>query len=169
MSNGDAIQTVLQARARLFAQRTSHEDEQVRVPHRRALVLRAGGEHYAITVEDVLQIGTARGVTPVPGAPASLAGIANVRGAVYSVMDLGQIFTGAGGGENRRLIFLRESAMRIALLVEDVESVLLYDEVRPLEATTPHLVGMIPPGLPLIGISALLRHPAFTPARKHTL
>jgi len=169
MSDSDAIQEVLNARARLLAQRASDAGEQVQVPRHRALVLRAGGEQYALAVEDVLQIGRAKKVTPIPGAPASLAGIANLRGAVYSVMDLGEIFTGAVGLENRRVIFLREAAMRIALLVEDVESIVLYDEVRPLEAAAAHLVGMIPPSLPLIGISALLRHPAFIPGRKNTL
>jgi purine-binding chemotaxis protein CheW len=169
MSEEDAIQQVLQARARLFAQRAARASEQVRTPRNRALVLSAGGEQYALGVEDVRQIGTPRGVTPLPGAPASLAGIANLRGAVYSVIDLAQIFTGTRSPENGRLIFLRTTSVRIALLVEDVESIVLFDEVRPLEAAAAHLAGMIPPALPLISISALLRHPAFTPGRTPTL
>lgn len=165
MSEHDPIEKVLLERARLFAQRTSDE---ARAPQQRALVLQVGGERYALALRDVLQIDTAKGVTPLPGAPLALAGIANFRGAVYSVMDLAQIFTGTtGSSAGGRLVFLRNGGMRLALLVEGVESIALYEEVRPLEAAAAHLEGMISPGLPLIDLSALLRHPAFTSGRKH--
>jgi chemotaxis signal transduction protein len=169
MTDERAIQEVLQARANLLAQRDTHAAGGPSTAAARALVLRAGGEQYALALEDILQIGYTAGVTPLPGAPSTLAGIANFRGAVYSVMDLAQIFTGIARQEKGMLIFLRHDGMRLALWVDGVDSIVSYEEILPLEAASAHLSGMISPGLPLIDFPALLRHPAFTSGRKNPL
>ena len=128
-----------------------------------------GEEQFGLSLGDVVQVARGGHVTPLPGSPPALAGIANFRGAVYSVMDLAQILTGVPNAEPGWLVFLRTPAMRLALKVARVETIFSFEQTGVLEAAPQHLAGMIAPGIPLIDVPALLRHPAFTPGRQNPL
>lgn len=164
-----AIQQVLEARARVLAQRSEAQSRERSRALRQALTLVVGEEQFALALGDVLQIRRDTLVTPLPGSPPELAGIANLRGAVYSIMDLGQILTGKPQTEQGWIVFLRTAAMRLGLLVGRVDSIVTYTDLTPLEAAPPHLTGMIAPGVPLINLNALLQHRAFLPVRKPLL
>lgn len=55
----------------------------------RTLLFRAGGRVYGTEIEAVREIIPWRAATRLPGAPASVQGLINLRGIVVSVLDLG--------------------------------------------------------------------------------
>ena len=55
------------------------------------LACQIGGERYAIETRYILEAFPVSKVTPVPGAGATLVGVANLRGAILPVFDLGQV------------------------------------------------------------------------------
>ena len=52
------------------------------------IVFALGGSRYAVELRWVREVVTLGFVTPVPGAPASIAGVVNLRGTVTPVLDL---------------------------------------------------------------------------------
>jgi len=50
-----------------------------------------GGEQYALPVSAVREIGKFGAITPVPGAPAEVLGVWNLRGDVVAVIDLSRL------------------------------------------------------------------------------
>lgn len=163
------MQRVLEERARAFAQRSGMQEGERPAALHRALIVGVGEEQFGLSLGDVLQIGRGGKVAALPGSPPELAGIANFRGAVYSIMDLAQILTGAPQREKGWLVFLRAPGRRLALLVDRVESIRSYERLHLLEAASPHLAGMLAPSLPLIDLEAFLKHPAFAPGRNTSL
>ena len=56
--------------------------------------LRVGGESYAFGVEHVLEVAELGEIAPVPGAPAGVLGVRNLRGQVLPVFELASVFGG---------------------------------------------------------------------------
>ncbi|HSN14033.1 MAG TPA: chemotaxis protein CheW [Anaeromyxobacteraceae bacterium] len=65
-----------------------------------------GDTHFGVPILKVKEILQYEGVTRVPGSPASVRGVINVRGAVVPVVDLGLKFGRAGVGETKRTCVL---------------------------------------------------------------
>jgi purine-binding chemotaxis protein CheW len=65
-----------------------------------------GDTHYGVPILKVKEILQYEGVTRVPGTPASIRGVINVRGAVVPVVDLGVKFGQAGVLDTRRTCVL---------------------------------------------------------------
>lgn len=88
-----------------------------------------GGESYAIEARFVYEIMTELQITAVPGTPACLAGVINLRGEVLAVFDLKPLFgLGARGGEGApRLIVLGEAQPQFGFLADAVDQVKLLD------------------------------------------
>ena len=90
-------------------------------PDERWFTLRVGSDALAIPATEVVEIGTPKEATRVPGAPATVLGLINHRGAVVTVIDLGRLL-----GKPRleaadyRLVFLRHSGNLVALAATDV-------------------------------------------------
>ncbi len=82
------------------------------------LVVRAGERQYAIPVTQVREVFRAERVTHVPGAPALVRGIVNVRGAVVTVLDLAELL-GAGRAVTSTSIVLLEHGSRLIGLAVD--------------------------------------------------
>lgn len=77
---------------------------------------------FAIPRGDVHEVLTAPHMTRVPNAAQWLAGVANVRGALYPIIDLGRVL-GAGPIEvspNTRLLLLNSETEPAAFLVDEV-------------------------------------------------
>lgn len=92
--------------------------------------VRAGGEHYALPVEGVREIAKRDQITPVPGAPAGVLGVWNLRGDVIAAVDLAAVLglgAGAESGDNR-IVVAEHGELRAGLAVEAVV------EVGPLPA-----------------------------------
>lgn len=82
--------------------------------------VRAGGEHYALPVENVREIARHDRITPVPGAPDAVLGVWNLRGDVIAAVDLAAILGLDSSGPAGRIVIADESGMRAGLAVEEV-------------------------------------------------
>jgi chemotaxis signal transduction protein len=89
-----------------------------------------GDESYAIGVENTEGVVDCPKLTPLPGAPVGVAGLASVRGRMTVVMDLG--LSASPETEKQRLILVRGDA-QLGLLADRVEGVVRLEpkKVRP--------------------------------------
>ena len=99
------------------------------------VVFKVGGAEYALPAEQVLQMESFAGATPVPGTPAYVAGIVQVRGKVVPVVDLRARF-GLEAGEqtlDSRIVVGQEGNRPVALLVDSAREVvkLEVDQMEP--------------------------------------
>jgi purine-binding chemotaxis protein CheW len=77
------------------------------------------GEHYALPVEQVLEVADLGEISPVPGAPPEILGVRNLRGQVLPVLALGAML-GLDAGEPSRVVVAESGELRAGLLVDDV-------------------------------------------------
>ncbi|MBI3977188.1 MAG: chemotaxis protein CheW [Chloroflexi bacterium] len=85
-----------------------------------ALVFALGDERYAFPSVQVREVRLLEGLTPLPGAPAFVAGLINVRGRVVPVLDLRPIFgVPATGAAAQTLLLLAGRAGDIGVLSTD--------------------------------------------------
>lgn len=90
------------------------------------VVFKVGAAEYVMPADDVLQMETYSGATPVPGAPAFVAGIVQVRGRVLPLLDLRARF-GLPSVEHsidRRIVVSQRDGRPIGLLVDSAREVL---------------------------------------------
>jgi purine-binding chemotaxis protein CheW len=83
----------------------------------------AGGEHYALPVEGVLEVAEMTDVTPVPGAGAAILGVANLRGQVLPVVDLAVLLGLPTQRPPTRIVVVEQGDRRVGLAVETVTDV----------------------------------------------
>jgi purine-binding chemotaxis protein CheW len=124
---------ILKARARALArepqaaQRTGHAIE--------VLEFMIAYERYALDSTYVREVHPLKDITQLPGTPAFVAGIVNVRGQIVSVIDLKQFFDlpRTGLTDLNRVIILNDGRMEFGLLVDAVIAVqpLGLDEIQP--------------------------------------
>ena len=89
---------------------------------RELVVVRLGGDRYALPMASVGEVGRPPSLTRVPGLPGWVAGVANWRGRVLAVLDLRPL-VGAPAGEldrRGRVLVLSAGGLRAGLLVEQV-------------------------------------------------
>jgi chemotaxis signal transduction protein len=94
------------------------------------LMFDVGGAQYAIGVENTEGVVDCPRITPLPGPPEGVAGLASVRGRMTIVMDLSQETSQEPA--KRRLILVKGDA-QLGLLADRVEGVLALEpkNVRP--------------------------------------
>jgi len=85
--------------------------------------VRAGREHYALPVAGVREIATLDRITPVPGAPAEVLGVWNLRGDVMAAIDLAYLLGLAREAEPSRILVVEDGDVRAGLVVESVAGV----------------------------------------------
>lgn len=96
------------------------------------VVFKVGGAEYAMAAADVLQMESFAGATPVPGAPAYVVGIVQLRGKVIPVIDLRARF-GLPAAErtlDSRIIVGQRGERPVALLVDSAREVLNLEEAQ---------------------------------------
>ncbi|MCP3139929.1 chemotaxis protein CheW [Pyxidicoccus xibeiensis] len=99
------------------------------------VVFKVDGAEYALPAADVLQMESFTGATPVPGAPAHVAGLVQVRGRVIPVVDARTRF-GLSPGQHTldsRVVVGQLGDRTVGLLVDSAREVLKLDpaQVRP--------------------------------------
>jgi purine-binding chemotaxis protein CheW len=102
-----------------------------------------GEYEYAVSIDNVVEIGEPLNATPVPNVPEWVLGVANLRGDIVSVIDL-RIFMGlpdADPGQDKRMLVARSSDGEIStcVLVDQVRGIryLNLDQIRqPTTAVT---------------------------------
>lgn len=102
---------------------------------------------YALDQAMVREIVPARHITRLPGAPAAVRGILNVRGTLITVVDLAARFgRGRAEADERSVVIAVTESRTLGLLVDDVVDVQAYsaDDLVPVtgEVTERALMGM---------------------------
>jgi purine-binding chemotaxis protein CheW len=99
------------------------------------VVFKLGGSDYALSAGDVLHMESFEGATPVPGAPAHVAGLVQIRRRVVPVVDLRRRF---GLPEQpatlqSRVVVVQHRERTVGLLVDSAREVVQIhpDQLRP--------------------------------------
>jgi chemotaxis signal transduction protein len=85
--------------------------------------LRVGGEAYAFAVENVLEVAELGEVAPVPGMPAAVLGVRNLRGEVLPVFDLATVFGIGRERDPERLLVAEHDGRRAGFAIDEVTDV----------------------------------------------
>jgi purine-binding chemotaxis protein CheW len=90
------------------------------------VVFKVAGAEYAVSAVDVVQMDSYTGATPVPGSPAYVVGIVQVRGRVVPVVDLRARFglPAAPTTLESRIVVVQVGPRPVALLVDTAREVL---------------------------------------------
>ncbi|MCX6652261.1 MAG: chemotaxis protein CheW [Methanomassiliicoccales archaeon] len=112
--------SILRARARILARKPAQE-----VTANDLIVViefRLGSETYAIESAFVRKVYQLKDYTPLPGTPNFVLGIINVRGQIFSVVDLSRFFNipRRGLGELNKVIIIRNEEMEFGILADTV-------------------------------------------------
>jgi purine-binding chemotaxis protein CheW len=113
---------ILKARARQLASPAAEGDANAFID---VLAFRLGAETYAVEPQHVARVHALEQLTPLPGLPAFVLGIARVRGEIISALDLRILFElpERGLGQLNRLIVLQSAHMRFGVLADAIEGV----------------------------------------------
>jgi purine-binding chemotaxis protein CheW len=133
--SSEEVRKVWAARAARLARVPFQEEEGESLQY---IPLRFGQELYAIEVQYFAEIRPLGNLTRVPRVPAWVAGVVNLRGRIYSVVDLKQFLGVAGEAateEGRQGTTRTEDGLRYLVVVETpaLEVALLVDEVLPIQ------------------------------------
>jgi purine-binding chemotaxis protein CheW len=117
-------------------------------PVRRACVVLLGGRPFAVDVAEAREVVVLDTTTPVPGAPAPVIGVMNLRGSVLPVVEARPLLglPVRSGGPRGRALVLADGDRRAAILIERVLGLGTLDEVEPLPAPDASglTVGLLP-------------------------
>ena len=95
------------------------------VPVRRLVLFRLGDRLYGIDLETVREILPVRRATRVPGAPAYVAGLVNVRGTIVTVLDLGARLDGNSSlAPDGSVILIEHRQKLVGIAVAEVNDVM---------------------------------------------
>jgi len=106
------------------------------------LCFRIGDRAFAVDIACIREILRSHVVTPVPRAPANLAGVLNLRGDLLPVFDLHRVLLGQGVGpasEETRLLVLRAGGRTAGVVVDQVLDVVSVHpaELQPVPGSRP--------------------------------
>ena len=107
------------------------------------LEFRVASERYAVETRFVQEVHPLRDLTPLPGTPAFVTGIVNVRGQILPVYDLKKLFDlpEPGVTDLHRVLHVRGHDMELGLLADIIVSVRVIAADR-LQPSLPTLTGI---------------------------
>lgn len=110
---------ILKARARKLAMEETLTDQ---TDHFSVLAFRLAKESYGIELRHISGVHLLKGLAYIPGAPAFILGIINMRGRILSVVDLKIIFDldDDASGNNRMVIILKNVDMEFCLAADEI-------------------------------------------------
>jgi purine-binding chemotaxis protein CheW len=134
--------TILRARARLLAQEEKEDKELFESPLQVVEFLLAS-EHYGIDLAYIREIHALSELTPLPGTPAFVMGLANVRGQILSVIDIKKFFglPEKGLTDLNKVIVVRTQQMELGILADVVLGVRAIG-LSELQTSLPTLTGI---------------------------
>jgi purine-binding chemotaxis protein CheW len=109
------------------------------------------GEHYALPVDSVSEVAEYGTVSPLPGAPAAVLGVRNLRGSVLPVLDLAAVFGVEREGSPQRVAVVEHDRVKAGLAVDAVVGVERLPEASE-EVESPYLRGAALTGGALVGV-----------------
>ncbi len=129
----EMLEQIWTRRAEALAEKVAEDDggEQLSV-----VLVRLGQEVYGLEAHYVFDARPLERITPVPRAPGWMAGVVNVRGRIYPVLDLAGFLglPAASNGAGAYLVVVQSEALELALKVDDVLSVVALPVNRIQEA-----------------------------------
>lgn len=102
-------------------------------PARRACVVQVGGRPFAVDVADAREVVVLDATTPVPGAPASVLGVMNLRGNVLPVVEARPLLglpVAAASGRGHALV-LAVGEWRAAIPIDRVLGLTAFETAGP--------------------------------------
>jgi purine-binding chemotaxis protein CheW len=161
----EGITRVLEERAAALAR--SSEDEETNGETIGVVVLAIGDERYGVEVQDVQEIETLDKITPIPGTPAFWAGVVNLRGSMYPVLDI-ERYLGLPVSEvdDPKVALVSRAGLSVGLLVDEVAEIrkVRSSEIGPPVAdgsSKAEVVrGVTPDMLSVLDLEALLSDPS---------
>jgi purine-binding chemotaxis protein CheW len=99
------------------------------------VVFSLAGERYGVATDWVREVQPLRGVTPVPCTPGFVVGVINIRGSIYSVVDIRGFFgvPQQAIGESTKVILVAAAGLELGILADDVSGAtsVPLSEVKP--------------------------------------
>ena len=121
------VQAILEERARALAKSADTQTGES-MP---LVVFSLANETYGIATEHVREVQPLRGVTPVPCTPEFVVGVINIRGSIYSVIDIRSFF-GVPKKEmtdSTKVILVNAAGLEVGILADDVSGATKYPGV----------------------------------------
>jgi purine-binding chemotaxis protein CheW len=119
------------------------------VPSRICLIT-LGGECFAIDLRHVREVFELESITPVPGMPQSLVGVANLRGTVVPLADLRPALGVAASTAPKYAVVVRQGAQQVGILIDEVPEIrtihaddVLAASARGVTESRPFLSGLV--------------------------
>ena len=113
----------------------------------RICLISLGGELFAIDLRHVLEV---ESVTPVPGMPTSLVGVANLRGTVVPLADLRPVLGVSTSVALKYVVVVRQGTQQVGILIDEVPEIrtihaddLLTASARGVTESRPFLSGLV--------------------------
>ena len=104
------------------ASRSGPEIVKSSVPSRICLIT-LGGELFSIDLRHVREVFELESVTSVPGMPASLVGVANLRGTVVPLADLRPALGVSSSAPSKYAVVVRHNSQQVGILIDDVPEI----------------------------------------------
>jgi purine-binding chemotaxis protein CheW len=124
----------------------------------RLLVFRIGTERFGLDLRSVDEVIDAPSVQPIPDAPATIIGVATIRGELITVYDPRPLLHVEGRLDGAALLFERDGR-RVGIAIDDVYDAVAVEEADMLkaprggaDASDGILLGLVRRGGELIGI-----------------
>src|SRR4030095_2984627 len=84
----------------------------------RAAIVSLGGEQFTIDLQNVREVFVVESITPVPGMPAGLVGVTNLRGSVVPLLDLRQMIGLAAENALKYAVVIKHGNWQVGVLVD---------------------------------------------------
>ena len=89
----------------------------------RAAIISLGGELFTIDLLNVREVFVVESITPVPGMPAGLVGVTNLRGTVVPLLDLRPMFSLNAVEPLRYAVVVQHGNWQVGVLVDSVPEI----------------------------------------------
>lgn len=131
----EKIKNILIERAKQLARSTEVKSGETM----QLVVFSLANETYGIATDYVREVQPLRDVTPVPCTPRFVVGVINIRGAIYSVIDIREFFglPKRELNESTKVILVNAAGLEVGILADDVmgaKSIPLEDIRPPLDS-----------------------------------
>ena len=135
------IRKILKARARVLAQEPA--DRHAAGETMDVLEFRLANESYCVELSYIQEVWPLKALTPVPGSPAFVLGIINVRGQVFSVIDLKKFFElpEKGLSDLNKVIIVQHNGVAFGILADAIAGVRSI-AVADIQPSLPTLTGI---------------------------
>ncbi len=136
LDSAEQQRRILDQRARELAVPLATEDDEADLIE--ILTFRMGGERYALETSMILELMRVTTITKVPGCPAFVRGITNLRGDVLAIMDLCHLFQIEGTPEDEPwILVLGDDRAEFGIVIDQADEVTSINthDIFPLSVT----------------------------------